>query len=505
MISRRRFADSGPIHARIGIYLTMLVGLIALSAGGAQASSALCVNQQGSGNCYPTIQAAIDAVSAPDTTIVVKPGTYGTACNGPACSVAAITATASNALSLAGLTLQCGNGKQHRSVILDATKLDHAVYVSGINGVTVQGCVAENADREGILVENASNAHVLNNIVTNNDQSMAQTIGDGAPPCPTFVAPGTPGTGAIQCCPDAYTGGPGNFPDDNDDCGEGIHLRSVIDSVVKDNSVHGNIGGILMTDEIGPNKDNLIVGNNSSDNTEFGGDCGVTLASHLACAPGSTDAAGCTALTPSDEMFDAGYGVNDNAVVGNVLNGNGASGTGAFANPGIPPGAETEASGNLIANNIVKNNGQPGIAIHVHAANGSADDNTIVGNVVSGNGGDSEAIPTSTPKMGIEVLSNGNFPPFSPASPIDGTTISQNKVTNEGVDVWVGNTTTDANVFLNDLTGRGAIGVDNGGNGTVSAPLNWWGCPHGPGMGGCTSASGNVETDPFLSHPVNNR
>ncbi len=503
MISRRRFGEGGPIHARIGTYLTMLIGVIALSAGGAQASSALCVNQQGSGNSYSTIQGAIDAVSAADTTIIVQPGTYSAACTGPACSVAAIAATASNASSLSGLTLECGNGKRHRSVVLDATGLDHAVYVSGVNGVTVEGCVAENADREGILVEDASNAHVLNNNVTNNDQSMANAPSG----CPTFTPPGTPigpGAYAPQCCADAYANGPGNFPDDNDDCGEGIHLRSVIDSVVKGNHVHGNIGGILMTDETGPNKDNLIVGNNSSDNTEFGGDCGVTLASHLACAPGSTDATGCTPVT-SGNMFDAGYGVTDNGVIGNVLNGNGASGAGAFANPGIPPGGETEASGNLIANNIVKNNGQPGIAIHVHAAGGSADDNTIVGNVVSGNGGDAEAIPTSTPKMGIEVLSNGNFPPFAPAEPIDGTTISQNKVSNEGVDVWVGNTTTDANVFLNDLAGRGAIGVDNGGNGTVAAPVNYWGCPHGPGAGGCSSASGNVETDPFLSHPANKR
>jgi hypothetical protein len=52
----------------------------------------------------------------------------------------------------------------------------------------------------------------------------------GPPPCPTFVPPGG---GVKVCCPDAFAGGPGNFPNDNDDCGEGIHLRSVTSSVVE--------------------------------------------------------------------------------------------------------------------------------------------------------------------------------------------------------------------------------------------------------------------------------
>jgi parallel beta-helix repeat protein len=76
--------------------------------------------------------------------------------------------------------------------------LDHAVYVSGVNHVTIQGCVGENAAREGILVENADNVDVADNEAKNNDRAMAATVGKGSPPCPTFVSPGTPGTGAIQ-------------------------------------------------------------------------------------------------------------------------------------------------------------------------------------------------------------------------------------------------------------------------------------------------------------------
>lgn len=466
-------------------------------------------------NCYTTIQTAIDHVNAPGTTIVVAPGKYKASCNGPACSVAAITSSAEPS-PLDDLTLQCRpNGG--RSVILDATGLDHAVYVSDVMGVTVNGCVAENADREGILVENTTNVTIKKNVVKDNDQAMAETDGKGpsGAPCPTFHSPGStvPGGAVIQCCPDAYTGetGLGNFPEDNDDCGEGIHLRSVTNSVVQGNLVHNNIGGILLTDETGQNSGNLVVGNNSSNNREFGGDCGVTLPSHIECTAGSNDATGCTVAAPVDGILQS-YGVFHNSVVGNVLDHNGASGAGVFANPGGPPGAATKAYGNLIADNVVENNGQSGIAIHVHAANGNADNNTIIENIVKGNGGDSEAVPgpggSPPPGIGIEVLSNQSFGgPFGPASPIVGTTISQNKVSREPIDVWVGNTATDANVMLNDLRGPGKAGVQNDGTGTVTATNNWWNCPNGPGGGhSCSTVAGSgsstVISTPYLHHPV---
>lgn len=489
-------AEAG-CHRWLGAAMATLV-LLLVGAGGARASNPLCVNSSGGHGCYATIQAAIDAVSAPGTTIVVAPGTYTASCAGPACSVAAISSGALNGSALSGLNLRCGKG-EGRSVVLDATGLDHAVYVSAVNGVTVDGCVAENAEREGILVENSDNVHVANNEVENNDRAMAKTAGTGTPPCPTFLSP-RPG-GPIQCCPDAYSGGPGNFPNDNDDCGEGIHLRSVTNSVVEDNLVHDNIGGILLTDETGPNHGNLIVGNTSRDNRAFGGDCGITLPSHLECAAGSTDATGCTLAPPVAGVFQA-YGVYNNEVIGNRLLRNGAAGTGMFANPGAPPGAATKAYGNLISRNVIEDNGQPGVAIHVHGLNGNADNNVITDNVIRGNGGDAEAEPSS-PKMGIEVLSNGAFPPFGPASPILGTIISGNKVSNEDIDVWVGNTATDADVFLNNLIGSDAIGVKNGGTGTVTATDNWWGCPQGPNAGRCSSTLGSVVSSPFLLHPAN--
>jgi hypothetical protein len=484
------------VASTVGLTVLMLA-LWAVIASVAHAHSGLCVNSNGDNGCSTTVQAAIDSVSAPSSKIIIQPGTYTASCNGPACSVAMIGSAAANGPSLNGLTLQCVG-----SATLDATNLDHAVYISGVNEVTIQGCAAKNAARESILVENADNVHIANNEVAANDQAMAATVGQGTPPCPTFISPGAPGTQAIQCCPDAFKGGPGSFPQDNDDCGEGVHLRSVSHSVIEGNSVHDNIGGILVTDETGPSDDNLITNNNSSHNQAFGGDCGITLPSHLACTSASTDATGCAQAPPVNGIFQ-GYGVFHNAVIGNVLQHNGASGAGVFANPGIPPGAATKAFGNLLAGNIVEDNGQPGLAIHVHAANGDADNNVLIGNILSGNGGDAEAEGSSPPTTGIEVLSNGSFGNgFSTAAPIVGTAISQNQISDEDIDVWVGNTATDVNAFLNDLIGIGATGINNAGTGVVTATDNWWGCPQGPGASGCSGVTGTVVSSPFLLQPV---
>ncbi len=166
-----------------GCAIAIFIGLGAFAADAAT----LCVSSHGQNGCYTKIQDAIDAVTASDTAILVGPGTYTSTCTTLGCSIAMINAAASNGGFLDHLTLQCGNGKGAHSTILNATGLDHAVYVSGVNGVTISGCVAENASREGILVENSDNANIANNDVTKNDQAMSLTIGMGAPACPTFT------------------------------------------------------------------------------------------------------------------------------------------------------------------------------------------------------------------------------------------------------------------------------------------------------------------------------
>src|ERR1700687_4762854 len=186
-----------------------LTAMLLMGLRGYASAATICVNPGGTKGCQSSIQAAINSVNSTPSTIVIQPGTYSAACGAAACSVASILANAPNTSKLIGLSLKCraGDGK---SVILDASHLDHAVYVSGVDQVSIEGCVVKNADREGILIENSDNVHIVNNVVKNNDQAMGKTVGTGGPPpCPTFVPPG----GSVKlCCPDEFTGGPGNFP-----------------------------------------------------------------------------------------------------------------------------------------------------------------------------------------------------------------------------------------------------------------------------------------------------
>jgi hypothetical protein len=75
-------------------------------------------------------------------------------------------------------------------------------------------------------------------------------------------------------------------------------------------------------------------------------------------------------------------------------------------------------------------------------------------------------------------------------------------VSDEDIDLWVGNTATDANIFLNDLLGKGDIGVENAGTGSATATDDFWGCPQGPGSAGCSITSGTVVSSPSLAQPA---
>jgi hypothetical protein len=146
-------------------------------------------------------------------------------------------------------------------------------------------------------------------------------------------------------------------------------------------------------------------------------DCGITLASHWFNfgAP----------VTPSVA------GVYLNTVLHNTSNGNGAAGIGVFAGP---PGAA--AWGNLVIGNTATNNGLPGVAIHSHTAFQNASDNVIVGNTLAGNGPDDDA--GTVEPAGIVVFSDvvSVEPPFLPAAPIARTTISANRISNEGYGIY---------------------------------------------------------------------
>jgi parallel beta-helix repeat protein len=234
-------------------------------------------------------------------------------------------------------------------------------------GTVVSGFRVTNAGLEGIFVVQTSRITIEHNVVIGND-----TYGPFNPLC------------AAQ----------------PDDCGEAVHLQSVTNSVVRNNLVRDNIGGILLTDEDGPTSGNMISDNQVLDNTL---DCGITLASHWfnPVAAATADVAG----------------VYRNTILHNTSNGNGAAGIGVFAGP---PGAA--AWGNTVSDNTANNNGFAGIMIHSHTPAQYVDQNTVTNNALSGNGIDDDN-PIDDAPTGISV--------FSAVIPIPHTVISANRISNE--------------------------------------------------------------------------
>lgn len=393
-------------------------------------ATTICVGQHRKG-CAQTIQQAVNSAPA-GATIDVAPGTY-----------------AEQVTINKSLTLQVPNGK----AVIDATGRQHGIFVSGAAtaGTVISGFTVENALLEGILVQATSHVTVSGNTVQKNDQG--------------WVAPATPG--AMATCP-------GALPFDQDDCGEGVHLNGVTDSVVADNVVQNNVGGILLTDEAGANHDNLITRNLVKDNRR---DCGITLPSHP------------SGFGPSGPL--PGNGVFHNTISDNVSTGNGGAGVGMFT-----PTPGTASHDNLVIGNTLTDNGLPGVALHSHAPGQNLNGNRIIGNTIANNGADDDA-GTSGP-TGIIVFSDGAHG----AAPITGTEITNNTIDREAIDVWVGTAAISQVLRSNNLLGSHAVGVQNAGTGTVDATNNYWGCPGGPGAPGCSSVTGTVLFTPWLTRPV---
>lgn len=224
----------------------------------------------------------------------------------------------------------------------------------GGSGSSVEGFKIENAQFEGILVGTApvapastdgapvtsgqpvSDVRIEHNSIVNNDAGFGSTAGQ------CFSTPNAPG-----------------------DCGEGIHLVAVTDSIVEQNYVVDNAGGILLTDEFGPTAHNVIRDNDASNNV---GDCGITLAGHSSAA-----------VDPATGDPTGAAGVFDNVIDGNVVNGNGIHGQGA----GVLMGGGAPFAGvygNVIRGNFAEGDGLGGVTIHQHFA-GDLNGNVIVGNV----------------------------------------------------------------------------------------------------------------------------
>jgi nitrous oxidase accessory protein NosD len=414
-----------------------LGAMLFVSSSAAQAAN-LCVNPAGSGGCYAAIGTAVAAPGA-DNVIRVAKGVYH-----------------ENVVITKSLAL-LGEGSENTTI--DATGLLNGINIDGyghpgVAHVIVSGFTVQNANAQGILVTNATDVTISNNHLTGNDQSL--TFGPSGPECP---APGFP----------VYFLAGEGF-----DCGEAIHLSGVDHSVVADNLVDQNAGGILLSDDTGQTHDNLISGNVVRNNPY---DCGITLASHNIGA----------FYTPPPP------GVFSNRIIGNrsaangLISGEGA-GVGIFT---AAPGAKNY--GNTVSSNILTGNALPGVAMHSHAPGQVLDDNIITRNWISGNGTDGDLGP-SLPAMGISIS--------SAVVPVKGTVISQNVFKGEGMDIAVNVSNGASAISAHFNSFFGAIGVGNLGAGSISATANWWKCSKGPGANGCSATSGsNITTDPWLTSP----
>jgi hypothetical protein len=428
-----------PIHLAVSV---SVVFISAVSLAAPARAATLCVNTSGKQGCYTSISAAVGAASAGDT-ITVAQGTYSE------------QVTITKPLSLVG--------DNRENTIIAANGHSNGIHVDGFTApglahVVITGFTVQDANFEGILLQNTSSATVSENIVRHNDQNL-QVQSGACPGLPAFET------------------------SEGDDCGEGIHLMGVDHSTIAGNNVELNAGGILVSDETASNHDNVITRNFVHDNPY---DCGITMASHPAYVQSG----------PPRLPFGIFHNtISDNESRHNGIGGGGGAGIGIFA-----PGPGNVNIQNSIVGNRVIDNGHPGISIHTHAfltfpnhpPNPNASDNVIVGNYVSGNGAD-DSIPTTAP-TGISVLG---------ATPETGLVISGNIVENEGIDIAT-QTASTVDVHLNTLEGK-KIGVANlNPGGLVDATENWWGCSKGPGANGCATAVGNVVYTPWLTEPPAN-
>jgi parallel beta-helix repeat protein len=447
------------VSEKISVRLVIVLGaVLVLGLSQLATASILCVNPSGNHGCYSKIQDAVGHAAANDV-INVADGTY-------------------NEEVTIGLPVSViGTGAN--STVIDATNLAHGIFVDGydnpgLNDVTIAGFTVRNALYEGILVVSASDVTVRNNTIENND-----------------LVPGIQFTGALTGCPNQP--GSGTYEtDETGDCGGGIHLVGVANSIVSGNLVTGNADGILISDETAESHDNLITHNVFKDNPA---ECGIVMASHPPAGQ-------------TNPPFAPHNGVDRNTISFNLSDGNGVKVGGAGSGLFSDGAGQGRVSGNVIIGNTLTNNGLGGVALHTHVGPAfglPADDfsdNKIIGNVIAGNLADLD--DTATPgRVGININSGGG------GSPVIGTIISQNVIRDEDIDIAV-NTPAEVDIHLNDLRG-GKIGVGDvcaldGATictGTIDATQNYWGCPAGPGGPGCTTSSGSdVRFAPWLKTPI---
>jgi hypothetical protein len=298
---------------------------------------------------YSTISAAVASAASGDT-VVACPGTYA---EDVVITIPLTLVGQSATINATGLP-----GAPTGAILGQAPY--NGITIESSN-VTVEGFKVVGAEGEGILAVNPnpvpgpvlggqqlytgtplSGITIQNNVVKDNDRGINKAKSP-----------------YLFCTPNG--GG---------DCGEGIHLLSVADSLVRGNRSIGNSGGILLTDEYGPNHGNVVRRNYVNNNTK---DCGITLPGHN------------LAFNPTTGQLDPSFGgVYDNLVINNIVKGNGVKGFGAGV--GIfAPESFTGSYDNTVSGNLIEGNGLAGISVHSHQANADVDDNVFVNNRIGQN------------------------------------------------------------------------------------------------------------------------
>jgi nitrous oxidase accessory protein NosD len=270
-------------------------------------------------------------------------------------------------------------------------------------GLTVTGAIGEGILVTGSFAGPIGHVVIRGNRVIGNDEDGKPSKADSLyPPCrPHGQIPG--------------------------DCGEGIHLMGVYDSVVSRNRVSGNSGGVLLSDELGPTYDNKIANNSITRNLY---DCGVTVPGHNP-----------RALDGSGNRQPSVAGVFGNVIWRNRITGNGIRDEGAgvlFAN--AAPG--TASYDNLVTHNYIAGNEMAGVTLHAHPVPaGTYEDlsgNRIVHNTIGPNnlGGDPDVFECAFTCRAHPLRQTTGVVVFG-AVPLD-VTIMHNRIRHNEYGIWLG-------------------------------------------------------------------
>jgi Periplasmic copper-binding protein (NosD) len=341
---------------------------------------------------FTTIQSAVNAAPAGGN-VVVCPGTYYE------------QVVIAKPLTLTGrhATIDETGVTPTFQVMLPGlgTQTIFAAVVMESSWINFTGFRVQHAQGEGILAAGLNGP--VSGIVISRNSVVHNDLGGGVPPKSMY----------FQCAAEGAVPG---------DCGEGVHFAGgVAYSTIRDNFIAYNSGGVLLSDDVGPTHNNVVEDNIVTANTS---DCGITVPGHN---PMAVNAAG----VPQPSVA----GVYRNAILNNVVTGNGVVGEGGagvlFAN--AAPG--TASYDNLVQGNYIAGNGLAGVTMHAHgpASNEDLNGNVIVRNSIGKNNVLGDTLdgppgPADLKTTGVLVFSGG--------TPVT-VTIAHNHIFDNHYGIWL--------------------------------------------------------------------